>query len=290
MKKILFIVFLCISSITANAQLLWKISGNGLDSPSYIFGTHHVAPLSICDSIKGFGKAFKETKQLYGELDMSFVNDLSIMQKMQSAMMMPKDKDYNDLFTEEEYKQIDDACKKYMNIGLDMLKMMKPMAIASQIAVIMSSRHFPDLAKGEQLDIEMQNRARKAGMPVKGLETVEYQTNLMFNMPLETQARYLLDTVKSEKDAEITTKNLADAYMKQDLEKLEDIFRKEEMKDDVEFTKLLVNDRNHNWVEQMKKIMPELPAFFVVGAGHLPGEEGVIELLKKEGFKLEPVW
>lgn len=290
MKKILFIIFLCISSITANAQLLWKISGNGLDSPSYIFGTHHIAPLSICDSIKGFDNAFKETKQLYGELDMSFMNDLSIMQKMQSAMMMPKDKDYNDLFTEEEYKQIDDACKKYMSIGLDMLKMMKPMAIASQIAVIMSSRHFPDLAKGEQLDIEMQNRARKAGMPVKGLETVEYQTNLMFNMPLETQARYLLDTVKSEEETELIPKKLADAYMKQDLEKIEDLFMKDEMKDDEEFIEQLVNKRNRNWVTQMKTIMPAMPTFFVVGAGHLPGEEGVIELLKKEGFKLEPVW
>lgn len=289
MKKILYIILLCILSVSAKAQLLWKISGNGLESPSYIFGTHHVAPLSICDSIKGFDSAFNETKQLYGELDMSFMNDLGAMQKMQSAMMMPNDKKYSDLFSDEEYKLIDNACKKYMNISLDMMKMLKPMAIASQIAVIMSTKQFPDMAKGQQLDTEMQNRARKAGMPVKGLETVEYQTNLIFNMPLESQARYLLETVESEEEIEIIPKDLADAYMKQDLEKIEDLFMKDEMKDDGEFIEQLVNKRNRNWVAQMKTIMPGMPTFFVVGAGHLPGETGVIELLKKEGFKLEPV-
>lgn len=290
MKKILFTVVLSIFAITVNAQLLWKISGNGLESPSYVFGTHHVAPLSICDSIKGFDKAFKGTRQLYGELDMNFVNDMGAMQKMQSAMMMPKDKDYNDLFSEEEYKLIDDACKKYMNIGLDMMKMLKPMAISSQIAVIISTKQFPDMAKGQQLDMEMQNRARNAGMTVKGLETVEYQTELIFGMPLETQARYLFDTVKSEEETELIPKKLADAYMKQDLEKIEDLFRKDEMKDDDEFIELLVNKRNRNWAGQMKTIMAEMPTFFVVGAGHLPGEEGVIKLLEKEGFTLEPVW
>ena len=52
----------------------------------------------------------------------------------------------------------------------------------------------------------------------------------------------------------------------------------------------LVYSRNRNWIVQMKEIMPATPTMFVVGAGHLPGDEGVLTLLKKEGFKVEPVW
>ena len=53
----MFIV-LAACPLTANAQLLWKISGNGLENPSYVFGTHHMATKSICDNISGFEGAF----------------------------------------------------------------------------------------------------------------------------------------------------------------------------------------------------------------------------------------
>ncbi len=61
------IIFICVA-FSANAQLLWKVSGNGLTQPSYIIGTHHLAPFSIMDSIAGLQKAMNETQQVYGEL------------------------------------------------------------------------------------------------------------------------------------------------------------------------------------------------------------------------------
>ena len=61
------VLFICVA-FSANAQLLWKVSGNGLNQPSYIIGTHHLAPFSIMDSIAGLKKAMNETQQVYGEL------------------------------------------------------------------------------------------------------------------------------------------------------------------------------------------------------------------------------
>lgn len=290
MKKILFILTLYAISIASNAQLLWKISDNGLDTPSYIFGTHHVASLSICDSIKGFDNAFKEAKQLYGELDMNFINDMNTVQKMQKAMMMPENIEFKSLFTDEEYQTIDKACRKYLNMSIDIMKSFKPMAIASQITVILAAKSFPGMKQEEKLDIEMQNRARKAGMAVKGLESVEFQTNLMFNIPLKTQARFLIETIESEDEAEGSCREIAEAFMKQDLERIISMIMEEEMKNNSEFIQTLLYDRNNNWVKQMKSIMKEMPTFFVVGAGHLPGDKGVITLLKKEGYKVEAVW
>ena len=74
--------------VAVQAQLLWKISGNGLEQPSYLMGTHHLAPLSITDSIAGFKEAFTASQQVIGELVMSEVQTPEVMQIMQQAMMI----------------------------------------------------------------------------------------------------------------------------------------------------------------------------------------------------------
>ena len=86
------IIFICVA-LSANAQLLWKVSGNGLSSPSYIMGTHHLAPLSIKDGITGLQKAMDETQQVYGELKMSEIQSQATIQKMQKMMMIEEPDD-----------------------------------------------------------------------------------------------------------------------------------------------------------------------------------------------------
>ena len=81
------VIFICVA-FSANAQLLWKVSGNGMEQPSYIIGTHHLAPFSIMDSIAGLKKALNETQQVYGEIKMSEMQSPATMQKMQQAMMI----------------------------------------------------------------------------------------------------------------------------------------------------------------------------------------------------------
>ena len=73
------VIFICVA-LSANAQLLWKVSGNGLSSPSYIMGTHHLAPLSVKDGITGLQKAMDETQQVYGELKMSDIQSPATIQ------------------------------------------------------------------------------------------------------------------------------------------------------------------------------------------------------------------
>ena len=71
------VLFICVA-FSANAQLLWKVSGNGLNQPSYIIGTHHLAPFSIMDSIAGLKKAMNETQQVYGEIKMSETHSFKV--------------------------------------------------------------------------------------------------------------------------------------------------------------------------------------------------------------------
>jgi uncharacterized protein YbaP (TraB family) len=81
--------------------------------------------------------------------------------------------------------------------------------------------------------------------------------------------------------------DLTELYRKQDLAGLWELMLKDTEPDEIE---TLIFGRNRNWVVQMKDLMPAAPTMFVVGAGHLPGDQGLIKLLEAEGYKLEPVW
>lgn len=72
MKKLLLSILVAsIGTFVSNAQLLWEVTGNGLSKPSYLFGTHHIAPVSVMDSVPGFASALASADKVYGEMVMS---------------------------------------------------------------------------------------------------------------------------------------------------------------------------------------------------------------------------
>jgi len=104
------------------AQLLYKISGNGLTKPSYIIGTYHLAPVSFADSIPGLKEAMAATEQVYGELDMTDLTSAENLQKMQTAMMLPEGTTLSKLLTAEEMARLNVVLKELM--GVDMTNQM----------------------------------------------------------------------------------------------------------------------------------------------------------------------
>ena len=126
MKKLLGILLFISIALSANAQLLWKVSGKGLEKPSYIFGTYHLSPLSIKDSIAAMPQAMSETAQVYGEVVMSEMATPAFMQSMQQQMMMPKDTTLQSLFTPEQYEEVGKAIKENMMVDIAMLAQLKP--------------------------------------------------------------------------------------------------------------------------------------------------------------------
>ena len=103
MKKIFILcALLLFVTVSVQAQLLWKVSGNGLSKPSYIVGTYHLAPAGFVDSIPGLNTALSEAEQVYGELDMKEMQDMGKLMQMQQLMMLPEGKKFTDLFTAEQ--------------------------------------------------------------------------------------------------------------------------------------------------------------------------------------------
>lgn len=286
------ILFICVA-ISANAQLLWKVTGNGVDAPSYIMGTHHLAPFSIMDSIAGLRQAMRETQQVYGELKMSELESPATMQLMQKSMMIDSDTTLTTLFSPEDYATVNKFCKENMMMDLSMAPKLKPAYLLNNVVVMAYVKHVGKFNPQEQLDTFFQSQASKNGKKVDGLETPEFQFNLLFNgASLQRQAQLLMCTLHNIDSEVENIKKLTDAYMRQDLRTMLEISeqRKGNQCDPLPGEEdAMIFNRNKAWAEKLPAILKAAPTFVAVGALHLPGEKGLLNLLKKQGYTVEPV-
>ena len=287
MKRILTILALSLLCLTSNAQLVWKISGNGIRKPSYILGTHHGCPFNYCDSIPGLMKAFDKVDNIIGEINMIELDDMSPerMQKMQAMMMMPADTSLLSLFSEEEAAKVNDWLGMKMGASLEMLSVMKPMTIMVTVQNKVMMEVIPDVATMTTIDKYMQTLGQSKGKSIGELETADYQMELLYGDSLEEQADALLEMI-GHGDSKGLLQQLTNAYKSQNLDTLWAIFQ--EQMTGYEYD-AIVKVRNLKWEKQMKEILPKQTTLFVVGAGHLPGEYGMINLLREAGYKVKPV-
>ncbi|ADV43491.1 TraB/GumN family protein [Bacteroides helcogenes] len=291
MKRLLGLLLFVSLMLNANAQLLWKISGKGLEKPSYIFGTYHLSPLSIKDSIATMNQAINETSQVYGEIIMADMMQPAVMQNMQQQMMMPKDTTLQSLFTPEQYEEIGKAVKENMMADISMLANLKPAAINQQLGILIAIKHTPGFNPQEQLDTYFQQQAQRQGKKVGGLESIQSQIDFLFNsQSLQRQANLLHCTVSTINRSIEQVKTIIACYSAQNLDGLLQAME-ERFGDSCDplpgEMEALLDNRNKAWTGKMPAIMNEAPTLFIVGAGHLPGTNGVLNLLKEQGYTIE---
>lgn len=291
MKKLMLTLAVLLGAVTgANAQLLWKISGNGLSKPSYMVGTHHVAPISTLDSIKGFDEALESADAVYGEVVMADMNAPEAQQKMMAMAMAPADSMLTVVLTPEQFKMVDSVVQKYTmgQATLAQMAMMKPAIVGVQLAMLQSMKAFPGFNAAEQLDQEVQRRGEAAGKKIGGLETVDFQLNMLLGEPIATQAEDLVDMARKDEGMEEFAHKLADSYRAQDLDEMLRLMLDPEMGTSEAEMERMITSRNVTWVESLKTLMPEESVMICVGAGHLPGDKGLINLLRSAGYTVEP--
>lgn len=289
MKKIVFSLVAVLVAISCNAQLLWKVSGNGLSKPTYLMGTHHVAPVSLLDSIAGLEDAIANCDAIYGEVEKSEMQGMEAQQKIMAMAAAPADSTLKVVFSAEEFALVDGVVKKYTQgmAGLEHFNQMKPALVSTQLAMMQAMMAFPGFDPSQQIDIYVQTRGAELGKPLCGFETVDFQLNLLMGASIKKQAEDLLEQAqKDDKCLEMAHK-LADAYKTQNLDALLALMFEDE--DDAEDLNRMIFDRNADWVKKLEVLMPEKSIFVCVGAGHLPGDKGVIELLRKAGYTVEAV-
>ena len=267
-----------------NNTLLWKISGNGIEKPSYIFGTVHMICKEDAYLSKNLIAAIENADRVYLELDM---DNLFEMVGAMMKIKMNNDTTLADLLTPEEYQ----LAKKYFEekvtmLPFSVLETYKPLVASS---LLMESSVVCDQQVAmEQLVME---EAKKNGKRIDGLETMAYQMSIFDSIPYKVQAKELFKSISSddkESDGDKEYKELIKAYKDQDLKKLGEMISKSDQ-GMMQYEDLLLNNRNRNWVIKLKTLLKDKALVIAVGAGHLPGEKGLIKLLRKEGYTVSPV-
>ena len=260
-------------------SLLWKISGNGLEKPSYLYGTIHMTcNYKLTDKM---ANAFAETDQIALEIDM---DDPSMQAKMMKSMMMAEGKTMKSLLSEEDYAQLASFFKENTGMGLEMFNTVKPFAVSAMLISKLVPCNPPASYETEFVKI-----AKEQKEEVIGLETIEYQLSVFDSIPYKDQ---LADLVKMAKEGLEESKSEFELLnVLYDQENIEGLMKMMLETDDMtaEYTDVLLTKRNQNWIPVIQQLSKEKPTFYGVGAMHLAGDQGVIKLLRKAGFTVEAV-
>jgi len=291
MKRLSAIVLGSIIAITTLAQknntentLLWKISGNGVKKPSYLFGTIHMLCADdavLSDSLKN---VIKRVQEVYFEVDL---DNMFEMLGVMSKMKMKGDTTLQDLLSEEDYQKVKNYFEtKESILPFSMLETYKPMLAASTLQ--QGGMACEATAMMEQVIMQ---EAKQYNKSIKGLESMGYQASVLDNIPYKLQADQLVSYIDNAnkgdgEDKELT--EMMDAYRNQNLQKLEEMLMKSDPSIS-NYTDILLYNRNDNWVLKLKQLLPEKSMLIAVGAGHLPGKKGCINLLRQAGYKVTPV-
>lgn len=298
MKKMMFSLALIVAAtLSAPAQILYKITGNGLQKPSFIIGTYHLAPVSFVDSIPGVKAALETAEQACGEVEISELTSNESVQKMQAAMMLPEGQTLDKLLSADELSRLNALLKDLLGVDLSnpmvaqQLGRMSPQGLSTQLTVLMYLKKNPDFNPLSPFDGYFQQQMVQAGKPVKGFETVDFQVDVLFNgTPMEDQVKGLMCVVDNREWQEQMADDVVSAFFSQDLKAIEDALERKmgnDCDDKPEERDRLIYNRNANWLKMMPQMMSEKSTFFAVGAAHLVGEKGVLEGLRKAGYQVE---
>ncbi len=261
-----------------SGSLLWKVTSNELDAPSYIYGTIHLLPEKEFFIGQDVVDAFKDVKSLTIETQV----DLPIKEQIQLAkkLMLPQGKSLKDYMPEDDYSALVTYLTDSLKIKESHIKrycMFKPFNLLAFVCM----DYYDGLKMYEQ---EFSHMAKKQDLTINTLEDIETQFEIL------EESGVAMDMPKG-KDIYVITEyeKLKSYYLKKDLDNLTNYFKSEmdDESEDLEYK--LITERNLNWIPKLDSIMSAEPSFIAVGAGHLGGEKGILNLLSEKGYTVTPV-
>ena len=293
MKYVIVVLLICFGMAGCHAQqehsftvqknnntLLWQVSGNGLKHPSFLFGTFHLLckdDIHFSDPLK---EAVKVSNEIYMELDM---DDPSTLLSGMLYMNMQDGKKLSDLYTPEEYKKLETYFTDSLNTPMIMFQRAKPYFLVALLYPKMMDCSSPSGVEEELLKIAKENKKE-----IKGLETMQFQASVFDSIPYEWQAKELLKNIDSFSTYKNEFDEMIELYKNQELDSMQNMVGASEFGSD-KYEDILLKDRNKKWVKELSEIMKNESVFVAVGAGHLSGDNGLINLLKKDGYIVSPL-
>ena len=253
-----------------------------------MFGTHHLIPVSFLEQIPSVWRAFGETETVIGEI---VIYGIEASDKMMRASMLPLGITMDSLLTVDDWMLVDTELRATMRIGLRELGLMHP-AMINMLYTVELYRKTTEIAEDIQLDTYFQMLAMQMDKNIVGLETIEQQIELLFGgKDLQHEANLLAKTVRMRDEVVEKIKKLNRLYKTGKIEELVEMAKNQDhpLAMSVEEFAQINDNRNRAWMEVLPDLMRASPSFVAVGALHLGGENGLINLLRQQDFTVTAV-
>jgi uncharacterized protein len=274
-------------------SLLWSVYREDLKDTSFLFGTIHLIPAADFFVPSGLERVLNRCEGVYFEIDLQGEMTLEQQISLLPKLRMKEGLTLEDLYSSEEYLEIQNFFKD-KGLPFFLFNGMKPMFVQMMVQLDMESFLGDAGEQGmKSYELYLSSQAKMADLPISGLETIDFQIGIFDSIPYAQQALMLLETIKTLKsgstaqDADMD--NLYALYKSQDLDKIQEMMNESEDPIAREYADLFLYKRNENWIPILEEAMAHKPLLFAVGAAHLPGEKGVIQLLRDKGYQVLPL-
>lgn len=266
-------------------SLFWKISGNGLKKPSYIFGTHHAAPLSVLNKYPQLQKTVNRCKIFCGEVVIP--NNKAQREELMTDFLMPSDTTLRMLLSEEEFHYVDSCLIASFGLYAPEMAKYKPFFITQ---LLMHVRYTREVYNGSQqresIDQRLQRWAKKKKIKIIGLDTPKLINSVVSSdLTLSQQAKTMVINIRNMDHSIATAKRQLNDYMEGDLENIQ----KDLEHQSAEFKRRALDDRNVSWIQQLLPLIRQKSVFVAVGTGHLCRDSGLLHQLRQNGYTVEPI-
>ena len=278
-----FSFFSLAENLPTSGTLLWRVSGNGLKEISYLYGTMHTRDTRAFHFSDSVLNCFMRCKSFAMELKMEELNNQEVIGKM----MLDSGATIGNILSKEQYDSLQKKTQEITGFSISLFERLKPIFIAT----ILSQGELLNDSVGKNpnqyfLDEYFEVLARHSGKNVSALEMVQTQLDVFNFLPIAQQVDYLMKSIRGENGGSgIDT--FISHYANGELEIL---LKSDE--DDLlsgEFLSKILTERNEGMANHIESLMRSQSLFAAFGAAHLTGDSGIISLLRKKGYTVEPV-
>ncbi len=265
---------------TAKDQsLLWRISGKHMAKPSFLFGTIHLICIDDYVWTEKMKQSLANSEKICLEMNL---NDPAVVMQATMGLLDTSGKKLEDYFTPEQFKLVKSYLKDSIGMDISLFEQMKPIALQSIIGTTGLNCDNPISYEDSIMKTALNDKKE-----IMGLEEPKEQIDVLGSISADTVVKQLMADIQSNNTNDSEYWRLVSAYKRQDLPALFSLITSsKELGDDLG---VFLNDRNKKWIPRIADKMKQSSVFFAVGAGHLWGQEGVINLLRKDGYTVEPL-
>ncbi len=269
-----------------NDAIFFKITGNKLQKPSYLFGTIHIMCSGEELSPKVITKAIKSVDRVLMEIDLDRPLKKLITATPEEIAEFKKKKPLSEALSQDEYELVEKKLQQYLPLPMKMFNKMPP-----EMLILLASTNPKIMGCKKSIasyDMKIANIAKTSKIEIDGLETVKQQLDMITDGEEFDGRELLLKFVADLEKSKAGTLKLRETYFGQNADILFD-YATSGWKDDPKFQAKLLDTRNRAWVPEIEKRLSEKSYFIAIGAAHLGGENGLLKLLRERGFKIHPI-